>query len=94
MFKPFKQGFKWIISLLIRLLIVRFIFFISNFIINYILSLPFLDGLLLIIWLIAFLFFVFIKFNVLSYIKLMLTDIYKLYKHDKFLFYLLFLYIF
>ena len=89
MFKLFKQGFKWIISLLIRLLIVRFIFFILNFIINYILSLPFLDGLLLIIWLIAFLFFVFIKFNVLSYIKLMLTDIYKLYKHDKLLFYLL-----
>ena len=78
-----------IFSLLIKLILGRFVLFIFKSIFNYTLSLPLYDGLLLVIWFLSFIIYIIIRFNVVYRINNIYKALCKLYNHDKKLFILL-----
>jgi hypothetical protein len=81
-----------IFFLLKKILLGRFVLFIVKSILDYSLNFSLYDGLLLIIWFIAFIIYIVIKFNVKSRINSIYLDLCGLYKQDNRLFiYLIFI---
>ena len=77
-----KQLISFLFSLLKRLLIGRFVLFILKSIFDYLLNLPVYDRSLLIMWFLAFIIYLIVKFDVKSRIMNVYKDLCELYKQN------------